>query len=140
MGDLQHERSYSGFGAYAASKLANVVWSAELARRLEGTGVTANSMHPGGVATRWGDSGSAFFRDLLKLGRPFLRTPEKGAATVVYLASSPDVEGVTGKYFYNRKPFTPSEQARDPDTGRRLWEASEKLVARSAAAAAEASA
>jgi NAD(P)-dependent dehydrogenase (short-subunit alcohol dehydrogenase family) len=136
--DLQHERSYSAFGAYAASKLANIAWSAELARRLAGTGVTANTMHPGAVATRWGDSGSAFFRLLLKVGRPFLRNPQKGAETVIHLATSPDVEGVTGKYFFNRRPVTPSRQARDPETGRRLWEASERLVARSAAAATEA--
>jgi NAD(P)-dependent dehydrogenase (short-subunit alcohol dehydrogenase family) len=132
--DLQLERSYTGFGAYAASKLANVAWSAELARRLAGTGVTANSVHPGAVATRWGDSGSSFFRFILKLGRPFLRSPEKGAETVIHLASSPEVEGVTGEYFHDRRRAKASREARDPETGRKLWEASEKLVARSAAA------
>lgn len=123
--------SYSSFGAYSRSKLANIAFTAELARRLEGTGVTANSLHPGVVGTNFGDSGAAWLRFLVKLGRPFLRSPDSGAATSIYLATSPAVEGVTGKYFANSKPAVPSKLARDAEQAKRLWEKSEQLVLRS---------
>ena len=101
--DLQGERSYGGFGAYGQSKLCNVLFTYELARRLEGSGVTANCLHPGVVMTGFGHNNAGFvggfFAVFQALGRPFLLTPEKGARTSIYLASSPDVEGVTGKYF-----------------------------------------
>ncbi len=129
-------RSYVPMQVYGASKLANVVWSEELARRLEGTGVTSNSLHPGVIASNFGATGPGWMRLGVKLIRPFLTTSEKGADTSLYLASSPDVEKVTGKYFEKRKPVTPGKGARDPEVGRRLWEASEAMVAKSATAAA----
>jgi NAD(P)-dependent dehydrogenase (short-subunit alcohol dehydrogenase family) len=135
--DLQYEkRSYAEMGAYGASKLANIAWNAELARRLEGTGVTANSLHPGVIATNFGQSGGALMRFGVKLVRPFLMTVEKGAATTLYLATSPEVEGVTGKYWSKKKAISPNRQASDPETGKLLWTLSEALVAKSAAAAA----
>jgi NAD(P)-dependent dehydrogenase (short-subunit alcohol dehydrogenase family) len=135
--DLQFQRrGYAPMAAYGASKLANIAWSAELARRLEGTGVTSNSLHPGVIASNFGQTGPGWMRFGLKLVTPFLTTPEKGAATTLYLATSPEAEGVTGKYFKNKKPATPTAQARDPETGRRLWTVSEALVAKSAAQAA----
>jgi NAD(P)-dependent dehydrogenase (short-subunit alcohol dehydrogenase family) len=129
--DLQCERSrYRGFQVYCRSKLANVLFANELARRLDGTGVTSNSMHPGYVHTnfaREGDTG-AFGWVSHWFGRPFSISPEKGADTIVYLASSPDVEGVTGQYFYKRALARMSNQAEDPEAQRRLWEVSEQLV------------
>jgi NAD(P)-dependent dehydrogenase (short-subunit alcohol dehydrogenase family) len=134
--DLNFERrAYAPMGAYGASKLANIAWSAELARRLEGTGVTANSLHPGVIASSFGQSGPGWMRFGVKLVAPLLSSPEKGAATTLYLATSPAVEGVTGKYFKDKKPVKPSRQASDPETGRRLWALSEALVAKSAPAA-----
>ena len=135
--DLQYERrSYSPMGAYGASKLANIAWSAELARRHEGKGVTANSLHPGVIASNFGQSGPGWMRFGMKLVAPLLTHPAKGAATALYLATSPDVEGVTGKYWKNKKAVTPNRQARDPETGRRLWDVSKALVEKSAAKAA----
>jgi NAD(P)-dependent dehydrogenase (short-subunit alcohol dehydrogenase family) len=135
--DLRFERrGYSPMGAYSMSKLANVVWTAELASRLEGKGVTANSLHPGVIASNFGQSGPAWMRFGVKLIAPLLTSPEKGAATTIHLATSPEVEGVTGKYFKNKKPVSPHKAASDPETRRRLWEASEKLVEKSAAQAA----
>ena len=121
-------------GAYGASKLANIAWSAELARRLEGTGVTSNSLHPGVIASGFGQSGPSWMRFGIKLVAPFMSTPEKGAATSLHLATSPAVEGVTGQYFKDKKPIKPNRQARDPETGRRLWSVSEALVEKSAPA------
>ena len=125
--DLQGERRYSGFGAYARSKLANVLFTRELSRRLEGTGVTANCLHPGVVAT-------GIFRNQPRWVRavftsPLSLTPEKGADTLLWLATAPDVAEVSGGYFVRRKPRRPSRAARDPAAARRLWEASEALTA-----------
>jgi NAD(P)-dependent dehydrogenase (short-subunit alcohol dehydrogenase family) len=130
--DLQAARSYSGERVYSASKLANIHFARELARRLEGTGVTVNSLHPGVVATDFARDGDArgawafFFRWF----RPFLRTPEKGARTTVHLACEPSLSGTTGAYFANCRPARPSSAARDDVAARRLWEASEALLAR----------
>ena len=127
--DLQSERRpYAQFRAYSDSKLCNVLFTAELARRLDGTGVTANSLHPGVVGTNFGSTGSPLFRFLTKIGGPFLLTPEKGARTSIYLASSPDVEGVTGKYFAKSREAKPSKAAQDADAARRLWDVSAKMV------------
>ena len=125
--DLQGERRYSSFGAYCRSKRANVLFTHELARRLEGRGVTANCLHPGVVAT-------GMFRDMPRwlrvvLGRPFLRTPEQGADPVLHLATAPDLADVTGCYFVRRRPARPSRASRDGDAARRLWAASEALTA-----------
>jgi len=131
--DLQGQRSYRGWGAYAQSKLANILFTYELARRLEGTGVTANCLHPGVVVTGFGQNNTGVAGRLFSLfhavGRPFLLTPEKGARTSVYLASSPAVEAVTGKYFANGREQKSSAMSYDADIARRLWEVSEALVA-----------
>ena len=128
LADLQLARSFNGWRAYANSKLANIAFTTELARRLAGTGVTANCLHPGTVNTGFGREGSTLLRFGLELGRRFLRTPAQGADTVVYLASSPDVEGKTGGYYVKRRLRTPSGAARDPATARRLWEISADLT------------
>jgi len=126
--DLQGARSYSGQRAYSQSKLANILFTSELARRLQGTGVTANSVHPGVVRTNFGSEDQAgFFRIISPLVRPFLKTPTKGALTPIYLASSPGVDGVTGEFFANRKPKT-ANKAADLDVTARLWRVSTELV------------
>ena len=127
--DLQGERSYSGQRAYNQSKLANVQFTYELARRLEGSGVTANVLHPGVVRTAFGQEDSrGWMRLMLPVVRPFMKTPERGAETSVYLASSPEVEGVSGQYFANSKPKTSSRASYDTAAARRLWEVSAGLV------------
>src|SRR3979490_2123889 len=101
----------------------------ELAHRLEGTGVAAHSVHPGVVRTNFGAEDQAwFFAVISRVVRPFLKTPAQGAQTPIYLASSPDVEGVTGCFFANRKPKTANKVAYDPDMTARLWQASADLV------------
>jgi NAD(P)-dependent dehydrogenase (short-subunit alcohol dehydrogenase family) len=127
--DLQGGRGYRGQAAYNQSKLANVLFTYELARRLEGTGVTANCVHPGVVRTRFGQEDPNFAaRWLTWAARPFMRTPARGAETVVYLASSPEVEGVTGRYWANRKPRSSSKRSYDQATARRLWDVSAQLT------------
>jgi len=128
--DLQSARGYSSFGAYGTSKLCNILFTRQLARRLDGTGVTANCLHPGFVATRFGDQSGGVIQALAPLAKLFAVTPQQGADTIIYLASSPDVAGETGKYFYKRKPITPSPAARDDGLAARLWAASEAIVAR----------
>ena len=123
-GDLQGERMYNGVRAYARSKLANLLFTRELARRTAGTGVTANAAHPGVVGTELLFGGWA----PLRLLKPFLRTPEKGADTSVWLAASPEVEGVSGGYFRDRREIRPSEAALDDSAAARLWKASEELT------------
>lgn len=130
-GDLQSERGpYIGFYAYGKTKLANLLFSNELSRRLTGSGVTSNAVHPGVVATnfsREGDNG--LFGELTqRLIRPFAKTQAQGAETTVHVASSPAVEGVSGLYFANSKPTAPSPHGRDAAAARRLWEESERLV------------
>ena len=124
--DLQGERRYSAFGAYSRSKLANVLFTFELARRLEGTGVTANCLHPGVVAT-------GIFRNLprwmrMVFVRPLALSPEKDVDTMLYLASAPDLAEASGRYFVRRKVRRPSRAARDDAAARRLWAASEALT------------
>jgi len=127
--DMQSERRYSGQRAYSASKLANVLFTYELARRLDGTGVTATVLHPGLVSTSFGAEDPApFFRVLVPLVRPFMKSPEQGAATSIYLASSPEVEGVSGRYFANRRPQRSSRASYDVQTAARLWEVSADLT------------
>ena len=127
--DLQGERNYQGQRAYNQSKLANVLFTYELARRLAGTGVTANVLHPGVVRTRFGAEDPARLTNLLvPIARLFMKTPEQGAATPVYLASSPEVEGVTGRYFANGKPKRSAERSYDTHAAARLWSVSAKLV------------
>lgn len=129
--DLQSERGYRPFRAYGRSKLANIYFTRELARRLEGTGVTANALHPGFVASRFGrDNDLGWIGNIgMPIARPFAISPEKGARTSIWLASSPEVESTTGGYFYKCAASKPSKLARDDESARRLWAASEELVA-----------
>ena len=129
--DLQSEQRYAGMSAYATSKLANVLFAAELARRLQGTRVTANSLHPGTVRTGWGADGDATgLLDVgLRLARWAFLSPEQGARTVVHLAASPEVAGSTGGYYVRSRLRQPAPQGRDAAAARRLWEVSEQLVA-----------
>ena len=122
--DLQGERDYRGLRAYSQSKLANILFTRELDRRLKGSGVTANALHPGVVATKLLFGGWAFMR-LLK---PLLKRPEEGARTSLHLATAPELEGVSGKYFKREVEIEPAPQARDPQTARRLWEVSAQLT------------
>jgi len=118
-------RNYSSFGAYANSKLANVLFTYELARRLKGSGVTANCLHPGGVGTNLFRGLPAFMQTLIKL---VTISPERGARTSIFLASSPEVEGVTGKYFARSKQQRSSEASRDEEAANILWEVSAELT------------
>jgi NAD(P)-dependent dehydrogenase (short-subunit alcohol dehydrogenase family) len=128
---LQSDLSYSSMEAYAKSKLAIILFSNELARRLDGTGVTSNALHPGAIRSGFGKSQHTRGIDRIAVivGAPFLRSPKSGAKTTVYLASSPEVAGATGGYYVRRKRHRPSKHARDADAARRLWEESEKLIA-----------
>lgn len=126
--DLQGERSYAGWRAYAQSKLANILFTYELARRLEGSGVTANCLHPGVIASNFGASGSLPVRVFFKLFGPLLTSPAKGAATSVHLAASPEVDGVSGAYFVAKRPARSSPASYDEATAARLWEVSERLT------------
>jgi retinol dehydrogenase-14 len=127
--DLQGERRYSGQRAYSQSKLANVMFTYELARRLSGTGVTATVVHPGVARTGFGaEDPSRVFKFLVPFWRPFMKTPEQGAATSVYLASSPEVKGVTGTYFAGGRPRTSNKASYDEAGAVRLWQVSAGLV------------
>jgi NAD(P)-dependent dehydrogenase (short-subunit alcohol dehydrogenase family) len=133
--DLQRKQKYAGMDVYCESKLANIYFTRELARRLEGTKVTVNALHPGVIASGFAGDGDAkgVIAWLFKLGRPFLRTPRQGAQTTIFLASSPAVEGVTGKYFdSNAHEVHPTRIAQDDAAAKRLWSLSEELVARGA--------
>lgn len=127
--DLQGTRKYSGQRAYNQSKLANVMFTYELARRLEGTGVTANVLHPGVTRTGFGAEDQApYFAWMSGLAHPFMKSPAQGAETPIYLASSPDVEGVSGTYFANRKAKASNKVSYDVEAASRLWQASADLV------------
>ena len=130
--DLQLTRKYSAMGAYAVSKLANILFTRALAKRLQGTAVTATCLHPGFVRTNFGGNNTAdispLFKALFSFISRFARTPEKGAETVIYLASSPQVQGANGGYYYNCKPIAPTKEGQDDDVAERLWQASEQLV------------
>jgi NAD(P)-dependent dehydrogenase (short-subunit alcohol dehydrogenase family) len=126
--DLQLKKGYSGFRAYSQSKLMNVLFTYELARRLEGSDVTANALHPGFVATNFGRSNGGLFNWIFRLVMVGALTPEKGAETSIYLASSPEVEGISGKYFDNKKAVHSASASYDQDTARRLWEISLALT------------
>jgi NAD(P)-dependent dehydrogenase (short-subunit alcohol dehydrogenase family) len=126
--DLMGEKRYAGFRAYSQSKLCNIVYTYELARRLDGSGVTANALHPGVVATGFGRNEKSWLSFGVKLAAPFFLTPEEGAKTSIYLATSPEVEGVSGKYFAKCKEKRSNRESYDRDVQRRLWEVSEKLV------------
>jgi NAD(P)-dependent dehydrogenase (short-subunit alcohol dehydrogenase family) len=122
--DLQSRSGYRGLQAYAHSKLAIVLFTYELARRLEGTGVTANTLHPGIVATNFAMNDGGIMGLVVRLFRPSFLSPEKGAQTSIYLATSPEVEGVTGKYFVKCKAVPSSPASYDTATASRLWKVS----------------
>jgi NAD(P)-dependent dehydrogenase (short-subunit alcohol dehydrogenase family) len=127
--DLMGERKYSGQRAYNQSKLANVMFTYELARRLEGTGVTATVLHPGVTNTAFSAEDPArAMAPIVAVLRPFMRSPERGADTAVYLASSPEAEGVTGRYFANRKAKKSHKSSYDTATTARVWQVSADLV------------
>jgi retinol dehydrogenase-14 len=126
--DLQSERRYRAFPVYGKSKLANIMFTYELAERLHDTDVTANCMHPGSVSTDFGKGERGVSMLLFRAFKPFMRSPEKGADTLVYLAASPDVEGMTGRYFIDREVTNSSEESYDETLRKKLWEASEELT------------
>ena len=130
--DLQSERFYEGFAVYCRSKLANVLFTYELARRLEGTGVTANTLHPGFVRTGFGHGSGAVMRMWLTLSQipPIGVSARRGARTQVWLASAPAAEGVSGRYFHGRRARRSSRASYDQAAQRRLWEASRSLLRR----------
>ncbi len=128
--DLQTERRYNAMKAYCRSKLANLLHLRELARRLDGTGVTANAVHPGAVATRLARDGDAgVLGDVaMRLSRPFFRTPAQGAHTSIHVAAAPELEDVNGGYFADLAPTGSTRWATDDAAARRLWDISARLV------------
>jgi NAD(P)-dependent dehydrogenase (short-subunit alcohol dehydrogenase family) len=127
--DLQCTRHYSGLRAYQCSKLANILFTRELARRLEGTGVTANCLHPGFVATGFGDNNRGFWRLGIAIAKVVSAIPvQRGAETPVYLASSPDLDGISGRYFIQCRERQPDAAAEDDRAAEQLWKASERLM------------
>jgi retinol dehydrogenase 14 len=132
--DLQGEKAYSGARAYSQSKLANVMFSYELARRLKGTLVTANALHPGLVSTSFGVEDPATVQQIfIPFLRPFMKSPTQGAATSIHLASAPELEQVTGRYFANSHPKKSSGPSYDLAAAARLWQVSADLVGLTAA-------
>jgi len=126
--DLQSARRYRGFPVYGKSKLCNILFTRELARRWRGAGVTANCLHPGFVATRFGDGSGGFFERVVGVAKHFAITPAKGAETIVHLASSDTVANVSGGYFYKCREAEPTREAQDDEAARRLWDESERLA------------
>ena len=117
-----------GFNVYGRSKLCNILFTRELAQRLAGTGVTANCLHPGFVATRFGNQTGGLVSFGIRIAKRFALSPREGAATLVYLASSPEVASVTGEYFYKCHPVTPSREAQNQAAAQRLWQETAKLA------------
>jgi NAD(P)-dependent dehydrogenase (short-subunit alcohol dehydrogenase family) len=138
--DLQSEKAYRfnllewmryggpAFKVYARSKLMNILYTRELARKLAGTGVTANSLHPGFVSTRFGDQTGGLIGFGIGIAKRFALTPEQGAETLIYLASSPDGASVTGEYFHKCRPAKPSREAQDDAKAQRLWLETSKIA------------
>jgi len=139
--DLQSEKVYArksigqwfryggpGFYVYGRSKLCNILFTRELARQLAGTGVTANSLHPGFVATRFGDETGGLMSFSIGIAKRFALSPQQGAETLIFLASSPDVARITGEYFHKCRPATPSKEALNDANAQRLWLETAKLV------------
>lgn len=127
--DLMGERSWNGIRAYNQAKLANVAFALELARRVEGTGVVSHALHPGVVRTGWArGEESGIFRFAAALASPFMLSAEKGARTSLHVALSEEAGALNGRYWWRSRPIPPSREARDRETGRRLWEVSARLV------------
>jgi NAD(P)-dependent dehydrogenase (short-subunit alcohol dehydrogenase family) len=128
LADLQNEREYKAMKVYAQSKTANILFTRELARRLAGSGVSVNALHPGAVATRLGRGSGPLFDLLQSVISVFMKSPAQGADTSIYLASAPELEGVSGRYFANRKEKQPQPHASDAALAGRLWGISEELT------------
>jgi NAD(P)-dependent dehydrogenase (short-subunit alcohol dehydrogenase family) len=130
--DLQLERKYGVMRSYGQSKLANILFASELAKRTQDSGIISTSIHPGAVATNFGRYNpgirGAIWRGLTTLSKVAMRSPERGAETVVWLASSPDATADNGAYFVDRKVKQPSKSARDSEIARRLWDVSAELT------------
>jgi len=126
--DMQSRRKYRGFPVYGMTKLANIMFTYELAERLDGTDVSANCLHPGSVGTNFGQNNRGAMALFFRTFKPFMRSPEQGADTLIWLASSPEIDGVSGKYFSDRKEIEAKKVAYDPAARRRLWEISEQLT------------
>lgn len=126
--DLGLEKRFNPMMSYAQSKLANILFTYELARQLQGTSVTANTLHPGGVRTNFGKELTGIAGFVFKHMGFVMRPPQKGAETVIWLASSDEVEGVTGKYFLDKKEIRSSKISYDVDVARRLWQVSAELT------------
>jgi NAD(P)-dependent dehydrogenase (short-subunit alcohol dehydrogenase family) len=126
--DLHGEHHYSGWRAYCQSKLANILFTYELTRRLDGMGITANAVHPGFVATGFGHNNSGLFALCIRLAQLAALSPVQGAETLIYLASSPAVQGVTGEYFVKKRPVKSSKASYDQAVARQLWQVSEQLA------------
>lgn len=128
--DLQSEKNYGSFRVYGTTKLENILFTRELSRRLQGSGVTANCLHPGFVGTRFGQNNASnvFLKGLSRTIMSFGLKPEEGAKTIIYLASSPEVEGKSGGYYYKCKLERPTAAAQNDDDARRLWDVSAKIA------------
>ena len=126
--DLQSAKRYRGFPVYSRSKLCNILFTRELARRWSDTGVTANCLHPGFVSTRFGDESGGVFAHVVRAAKLFAISPEKGAETIVYLASSDAVTKLSGAYFYRCRLAEPTKEAQDDEAARRLWDESARLA------------
>jgi NAD(P)-dependent dehydrogenase (short-subunit alcohol dehydrogenase family) len=126
--DLQSERDYRGFQVYCRSKLCNILFTRVLAKRLAATGVTTNALHPGFVKTRFGDQSGGTIGRFMAFWKIFAISQEKGADTLIYLASSDEVARTSGLYFYKRKPVEPSKLAQDDATAARLWSETSKIA------------
>jgi NAD(P)-dependent dehydrogenase (short-subunit alcohol dehydrogenase family) len=125
--DLQSAKHFRGFTVYGRSKLCNILFTRELARRWRDTGVTVNCLHPGFVSTRFGDQSGGLFQHIVSLAKLFAISPAKRAETITYLASSDAVANVTGEYFYKCRPIAPSKAAQDAESATRLWQYSESI-------------
>ena len=126
--DLQGAKRYGGFRAYSQSKLANLLFTYELARRLDATTVTVNAVHPGAVRTGFGLNNRGWLRVFMEIVRPFERSAERGAETSIYAASAPELDGVTGRYFIDTKEARSSKESYDRAVAERLWQVSEQLT------------
>jgi NAD(P)-dependent dehydrogenase (short-subunit alcohol dehydrogenase family) len=126
--DLQSRKRFLGLEVYGRSKLCNILFTRELSRRWVGKGVTANCLHPGFVDTRFGEESGGFLSRAVRFGKIFAISPEKGAETIVYLASSPQVSSVSGEYFYRCRPAIPTKEALDEAAAKRLWTESARIA------------
>ena len=126
--DLQGEKKYGGYHAYSQSKLANVLFTYQLAKQLEGTGVTVNCLHPGVVRTGFAKDQAGLMNILFRIGSPFMMSPEKSAKAVIYLAASPELEGVSGKFFSKGKEKKSSKESYDIASAEKLWKVSAELT------------